>query len=456
MSLRLDWEIESEDRHIRQKSGEDPEARRQRRRRRLKLLLIPLILIGIVAGIVGGILLRLRDVEARVEQALIDTVDAEVATLRIGDEQGFLNFQRSATDAWYAAQQEAFSYYQTLKINDGIRLTGQIVDTVVDGSRARVQVQEIIDSAPYVRTWFYWRYEDGWRHVPPDYTFWGEARTLEADGLTIRYGAVDESLAQAMRATVEGWLQTGCASLGCGALPALRIEIVPDPGLKTGWSADDDWLLRVRSPYTDLARMDAPFDFSLQFEMANLLAERLVAVVSNGLQPVYPADAYYLRSSIVSWLVGRFASVNTNTFLLTSLAQNYGDEAVGALLKSLTPESDASVLNGVTGSATLAQADLDWRDFLTWRLALEGELIQRADEGNYLALYDTRDETVRSLAYERYNAGPVTRSRVVVSTTPETGPDGAYQLRAVVQISDTDQRDDVLFRLVGERWLRAN
>lgn len=455
MSLRLDWEIESEQQHIRQASGEDPESRRQRRRRRLMILMLPLVLLLLVGAVAAFVVLRLKQVDAEVEQVLRDTVDAEIATLRIGDEQAFLNFQRSAAGDWLATQQEVFSNYQSLKVGGDIQLTGQVVDVEVDGNRARAQVQEIIDGAPYVRTWFYWRYEDGWRHVPPDYTFWGEVDTLKADNLTIRYAEVDAVLAEAMQTSLTDWLQAACASLGCGDIPALQVEILPDPGLKTDWSAD--WTLQVRSPYTSLARMDMPFDFSMQFEIANLLVERLVSVTSVGMEPAYPTDAFYLRSSIVSWLVGRLVSINTNTFLLSSLAQNYGDAAVGSLLKAMPPNSSASVFNGVTGTSTLAEANLDWRDFLTWRLALEDELIRRGDEGNYLALYDTRDETARNLAYQRYNAGSTGESRVVTAATPETAPDGTYQLRALAEVGNpVTRQEEVLFRLVNEGWLRAN
>src|SRR5690606_37287043 len=113
----------------------------------------------IVGGIVGAVVLRLRDVELQAQRVLVDTVDAEVATLRLGDENAFLGFQRSASEAWLISQQESFDTYQSRKIDGTIQLTGQVLDTVIDGSRARVQVQEIIDQAPYVRTWCYWRYE---------------------------------------------------------------------------------------------------------------------------------------------------------------------------------------------------------------------------------------------------------------------------------------------------------
>ena len=90
MSLRLDWEIESEQQPVRQASGEDPESRRRRRRRRLIILLLPLLLLVMVGVVVGLIALRLRQIDAQVAHVLQDTVDAEVATLRIGDEHAWI------------------------------------------------------------------------------------------------------------------------------------------------------------------------------------------------------------------------------------------------------------------------------------------------------------------------------------------------------------------------------
>ena len=314
--------------------------------------------------------------------------------------------------------------------------------------------QEIIDNAPYVRTWFYWRYDDGWAHVPPDYTFWGDERTLETDSLRIQHQDVDAPLAESLATTVTDWLVDGCAILGCEALPQLNLEIVPQPGLIIQWSTDDPWLMRVPSPYTDISRLDMPFDFGMRFDLATLLAERLVSVASNEMQPVYPADAFYLHSAIGSWLVGRFVGVDTHSFLIDSLATQYGDVAVESLLQLMQPDSKASVLNIVTGADSLAQTTLDWRDFLTWRLALEDELIARREEGHFLTLYDTRDGETRTQAYNRFNAGTQAGRRTVVSTVMEPGPDGAMQLRATV---DTDAGQvEALFRLVNGDWLRAN
>lgn len=456
MGIHLDWEIEAEQEHVRQ-AGEDPQSARRRRRARLRVILIILLVLGVFAGLIAGVFWRLRTVDEQVERALRNTVEAEVAALRIGDQSAYLSVQRSATGDWQSAQQALFDAYQSLKLQRDVRLTGRVVDATVNGLRGRVQVEEIIDGVPYTRIWFYWRYEDGWRHVPPDYTFWGDIKTFSGEGVSVRYNSVDDALAQAVGQKIESWLKMGCEAITCGSLPGMTVEIVPDEALPLSWSDSNPWQLQFPSPYTRLARLDMPFDLNLQLQVAGLLGERLVAVSSNEMQPTYPADAYYLRSAVGSWLVGRFVQVDTNSFLVASLAQNYGDQAVGRLLQAMTPDANASILNTVTGEASLEQANLDWRDFFTWRLALENELITRRDEGNFLALYDTRDEAVRGAAYTRYNTGVSGEQRIVVSIIPETPPNGDFILRAIVQVGgDSGRQEAALFRVVDGGWRRAN
>lgn len=70
MSVKLEWEIESEQRFVREESGEDPESRRRRRRRRLWVLLIPLVLLAIVVVFAVFVLWRLRQADARIERNL--------------------------------------------------------------------------------------------------------------------------------------------------------------------------------------------------------------------------------------------------------------------------------------------------------------------------------------------------------------------------------------------------
>lgn len=457
MGIRLDWEIEAEQSRI-QRAGEDAVTARRRRLARLRLLLFILVILGILAGGVFFILSRLQAVDDEIAQDLRNTVDAEVTALRLGDYAAFSAAQRSASDTWLNAQKALFDNYQDLKMQENVELTGQILDFTVDRTRARVKVQEILGGVPYTRVWFYWRYEDGWRHVPPDYTFWGDVQTYEPQGVSIRYQTVDSTLATTMGDKLSNWLQTACSILTCGNLPSLMVEVVPDETLQTSWSVSNPWLLQIPSPYINRARSDMPFDTDLQFSVANLLAERLVSQASGNMQPTYPTDAYYLRQAIVSWLVGRFVQVDTHAFVISSLAANYGDVSVAHLLSAMKPDSSVTLLGQVTGVASLEQANLDWRDYLTWRVVTEDNLIRQRDDTNFLDLYDTRDDAARNLASQRFSDIPAQVSKVIVSEQLETGANGQPVLRAVMQVGEKENatQQEVLFDLVDGVWKRLN
>ncbi len=452
MGIRLDWEIEAERESRQQSAGEDPDARRRRRRTRLRFLVVILLLFLLAGGAAAAVFLRLRQVEQQIVQVLRDTVAAEVAALRLGDRESFLNMQRSATESWLQQQNATFDRYQSLKQNQDVNLSGRIIDAVVDGSRGRVQLEEIIDGVPYGLVWFYWRYDDGWRHVPPDYTFWGEARTLAAGGVTVRYQTVDQAVAQALAPRVAEWLRLGCAALGCAQTPSFTVEVIPSASLEARWSPDDPTILELPSPYVSEARLDMPFDTSAQIAAANLIAERLV-----GMNPAsHPSDGYYLHQAIISWLVKRFAEIETNSFLVSSLAERYGEQAVGRLLLTIQSNPRVSAISTVTGT-TLDAAQLDWRDFLTWRLAVEDDLITARDEANFLLLYDTADTLVRDQAYARYSSGDPGEPLTVTAAVPQQGANGVPELRAVVVGSDPAvAQEDIRFRLVAGEWKRAS
>lgn len=457
MGIRLDWEIEAEREHRQQSAGEDPELQRRRRRARLRFLLALFILLALIGGAVAAVVFRLRQVERQTEQVLLDTVAAEVAALRLGNLEAYLGMQRSATDAWLEQQSDNFDRYQMLKQNQNVNLSGRIIATQIDGSRGRVQIEEIIDGVPYGRVWFYWRYEDGWRHVPPDYTFWGDAKTFTSEGVTVRYHTVDQAVAQAVAPRIASWLRIGCAALACTTVPQITVEIVPNADQEAGWSPNDPSVLQLPSPYIDASRLDMPFDIGSQITAANLLAERLM----DDFTPVYPHDAYYLHQAIISWLVKRFAEVETNSFLISSLAEHYGDAAVGRLRSVLQLDSNISIIGQITGTS-LDAASLDWRDFLTWRLSLEDELITQREEAAFLNLYDTGDATVRDQAYVRFSSGDPGEPRTVTSVMAQQGSTGIPELRAVVDVGDpqtsnsTPTQEEILFRLINGDWKRAS
>lgn len=471
MGIRLNWEIEAEQERI-AGSGEDPEAARRRRRARNRFLLLVGGFLLVIGAAVGAFVLRLRYVDGEIDNRLRETIAAEIAALRLGDREAYLDLQRSATNDWRDYQSGVFDEWQALKTQADVTLTGRVLETEVDGLRARAMVEEIINGVPYARLGFYWRYgddddfdsdPDGWRHVPPDYTFWGEAASLEAPGLLIDYRAADEALAAALGDAVGGWLIDGCAALACAGIPPLTIAIVPDDYAVLEWQGDaiTSGRLIIPSPLIRRMRLDQPFDPSLRLVVAQKTADWLMASI-NPQAPRYPADAYYLRFAIASWLVGRFTQTNTNSFLISSIAGVYGDGSVGRVLQALQPDSSIRAIAGAVGAPSLAAAPLDWRDFLTWRLQLERELSGRGDQTSFFALYDTREDAGRALAYERYalaiaapdDAPP--QGVTAVAPFQQSGSDPALLADVVTGQGESAVRETVTFRFVEGTWRRAS
>lgn len=453
--IRLDWEIESN--QVRVEEREDSALAQARRLSLLRLVMVIAIVLLILAVVALLLNVRLRQFDAQIEQLLRDTVDTEIAALRIGDQKTFMDLQRSATEDWFRAQEQTFNNYQTLKSEQEIQLTGHVIEVAISNQRGRVHVEEIINGISYTRLWFYWRYEDGWRHVPPDYTFWGEPQIQNGTGFAVRYQSVDAILATQFHDKLEQWLRFACESLTCADLPFITVDIVPGQLTGISWAAGQPWQLIVPSPYASRARSDIPFEVTLQLDAAGLLAERIVNHVSGGMQPVFPADAVFLRAGVVSWLIGRFVQLDTGSLLISSLANNHGAGAVGSLTRSLSPLADVGILSGIMG-VPLDQSGLDWRDFFTWRLNTEDQLIALRDENNWLNLYDTRSDSVRVTAYSRYVANPAPEKKLALLAQAQTAPDGTPQVLVSVQIGngDTARVEMVLFNLVNGTWRRAS
>jgi hypothetical protein len=156
-------------------------------------------------------------------------------------------------------------------------------------------------------------------------TYLGAPQTHTNDHVIINYHEVDAAFATRMGDSITNWVTVACDALTCDGLPLIRVEILSRGVSQIDWSSDDPWLLRVPSPYIKRARSDLPFSPELQVEVATLLAERIVLQAANGIPAVYPADAYFLQQGVISWLVGRFVLIDTESFLITSLAANYGD-----------------------------------------------------------------------------------------------------------------------------------
>ena len=453
--IRLEWNVETQ--KIDKFDSEDPIAKRGRRRRALRLLM----LIGVVLAVLTfGVLVvrqRLLDVQSQLEQLLRETVHAETAALRIGDINTFLAAQDSASDTWRQRQQSVFREYSELKARHDVDLTGAILDLEIDGERGRVVVEEIVNGVRYAQVWFYRNLGDGWRHVTPDFSFWGQERRLETDALSILYFDLDERFAQAISEAVGGWLRRGCQILRCDSMPKLAIVVVKDSAQPVSWARDGTATLLVLSPAGGRMSLDAPFDQNRQGLVAEALAEVLIRLRTDGRQDVYPQDADYLRLSVAAYLVKQFLDAEGGDSLVDSLASLYGEEKVAELVDHLAPAASMAILQLVIGGA-LEEAPLDWRDFVKWRLNTEADLIESGAEGDLLNLYDTGDEDVWQTAQQRYRSKIMFRPRAVLDQAIARAPDGSAQLRVTV-IADVGANDEervVLFNLVDGVWKRAN
>ena len=398
--IRLEWNVESQ--RIDGSDSEGPEAKRRRRRGLLGLLLFVCILLAAIAFALLFLRQRLQDIERQFAQLLQDTVKAEVAALRIGDLNSFLNIQSADNADWLNGQRATFQQYSDLKSDGSIELTGSILGVEIDGERARVLIQENINKLPYVRLWFYRRTDEGWQHVEPDHSFWGERRKFESATAIVNYRAVDHEFARQLSDALAEWIEKGCDILDCAGLPRLRVDIVADAENDAAWLDETAMRLQIRSPYVDIARADTPFDGWRQLLVSRLLAERLVNAHTDYLTATHPHDAHYLRQSAIAWFSEKFTRLDSGATLMRSLAENYGDNKIAQLLSQLSDTSDLSLVQQVI-DPRLEEADLDWRDFVEWRLDLEAELATSRRQNEWLNLYDTSDESTRLAAYDRYS-----------------------------------------------------
>jgi hypothetical protein len=454
MGVKLDWEIEAE-RATYNNLGERSYDVRQRRANYRRTLLAILIVAGVVLTVVGLFLARLWYVDGTIERQLRDTIAAETAALRIGDFAAYLYVQRSGSDAWMQGQRELFWAYQQAKLEHTIDLTGQVLALEIDEYRARAAIEEIVDGERYQVLWFYWRYEDGWRHVPMDVTFWGGDATYEGQNVTVHYGRLDEALVEALIPGLERLWNQGCDWLACAAPPGpLTVQVMPDPAVGVSWSPDEAEVLRIASPLSGRARVDLPLEPALARQIGTLLARRLVDHARSDLNPAPAADAAFLQGALENWLVGRFLGDGgtLGSGFVESLVRVYGEQAVGVLAQNLQSDSSIAILATVF-MTPLDVLPVDWREFFQWRLALEPFLLAQGNQAGVLALYDDLAQNEAQALFTDPSAAtrPVlTVLRVVVGP----GTDGGSRAWAVVQYPDGSE-GPITFRLVDGVWRRS-
>lgn len=472
--IKLDWHVESEQSQTR--ATEDPAARQRRLHAWRQFLAILAALAIVVGAVVAAILWRLNDIENRIHRDLLDTVDAEITALRIGDLAGFMAIQRSASDAFMLEQSRKYEEYQALKQAGRIQLTGTVIDATIDNQRARVVIEEILDGVPQHVVWFYWRYEDGddsrsgWRRVPDDLTFWGDSNEIAAGAGSVTYHALDEPLARALAERLPAWWGRGCALLSCADVPPVpHIDIVAARPAAVEWASPDGWTLRVTSPLVGRARADVPLPPDLARSIAQQLAARLVRYSTGSTALSAHNDAAWLYDEYARWMAHHMMSQTPSPEqggFIESLIAAYGPGAPGTVLSALrsTPTLDG-VLTALTG-IPLAQLsadqldDLAWGSFFQWRLALEPRLLSESHGEAFIGLYDLGDRTAAGEAMLRLESPayalrpvPVVRS---VQITRENQQTYAWVGASYMENGYSVQDVTILWRWANESWRRVN
>ncbi len=381
--IGLEWEIERENGWAPVQAAGDAKSGRH----------IPTILylaIGVALGItLAGLVMlyRLQWADGQLESELRAVVAAETAAIRIGDRDRFLELQRGDDATWLALQERTFDDYQELKRSGEVEPGRRIVEIEVSGPRGRVVLEERINDRVYHVTWFYWRYDDGWRHIPPDVIWWGDELSLEGQSVTIRYRRLDEPFAAQIAADAESWWPEGAGTIGCEPPPHLSIEVSPDPASTVGWLPDDEPTLRVHSPLLGRVPADGSLEPGFRAELADLLARRLVECVTGDLSATWPGDAYWLAARLSDWLSSQMYPGAGEGDFIASLVSEFGADFPARLAESLRPESDIGLLSSLSG-VPLSDLPVEWASFFQYRLDAEAYRIAQGNQNAHLSLID--------------------------------------------------------------------
>jgi hypothetical protein len=456
VGIRLDWQVEAE--QVYEKSGEDPQAKRRRHRQRLQVIFFTVgILLGL-GGLGAAALIRLNTVDNALRESLSETVQAEISALRIGDFTSFITLQRSASNAWLEYQDVRYQIYQEQKAANEIELVGKISDIAIDGQRGRVIVEEIRQGAPYKVVWFYWRYSDGWRHVPSDFTFWGDPAEIVGDAVTVEYNTLDQALAKELAERADRWWMDGCTIVGCDSPPPLTIRITSRPTDQLGWdiSTESERLtLIVPSPLAiaDGTPADVVLSDTLAGQIALPIADRQFAIATHGLQPIATTDAAWLKQAIINWLAADYTQrvdLNANGFV-QSLKDSYGVASIGQIARALTENSNISVVSLVL-NADLPTLRVDWRSFFQHRLDIEKSLLAENRTDEFFSLWNTGDPAAQNpIQFRLQNPTAPSPQVQVVAISPDT----TGLMTAIIQATYNDQEVLVTFRFVDGTWKRV-
>ncbi|MBN1429174.1 MAG: hypothetical protein JXB07_12435 [Anaerolineae bacterium] len=446
MSIKLDWEVESEGGW--KEVGEDPGAiaERQRRVRRARNSLLVVWVLILILG--GGIVYRLFTVGQQVRAALEATVAAETLALRIGDRESYLAIQ-SDIGEWWKIQETMFEEYQSTAIP--IDVTGQIVQMDITADRARVTLREIYDGKEYHVMWFYQRDADGWKHVAHDPRFWGERRERKSAYFDFDYYSADQELVETLVVQLNKWWNTACSLTSCTSKPDhIQVLIEPDRLAKVGWAEYDANTLIVPSPLIGRFQVGESAAPSLTIRLSDLIAGRWAEHISGGESPDY-SEIHWLESELRLWLQQAFVPGQPPAPLLTPLVETYGQQIVPQLTARIKMGDELpATLEALTGTP-VSDLQVGWEHYLAYRLRADAALIAGGHETEAILLYrDPERPTSSTMSYAE-EAQP---DSIQVLSLRRYGELWGANIHYTMRYRYGEEKSSfVLFRLLNKRWV---
>lgn len=478
MGIELDWQVEADESQM--SAQEDPQQKKKRRRERRNMILASLALAMCLCAAIVAAAWRLRTIEQRDKDDLTAAVESEFTALRIGNSSAYMNLQRSGSEPWLEGQRSQFEEYQTLKQTGRLSGDFEIVNIEIAGERSekgRVIVQETIDGTPYQQVWFYWRYElqadeeedsaqAGWRHVPPDVTFWGEEKTIENDHSSVVYKELDARMAEALAEKVEAWWVMGCALLACPTAPEnLELIVDPEAGVERTWEPAEGWRLRVVSPYlNDRVPANADIPPVFEQEIATMIAERLLIHATSGVlqfpeNEIVEYDTTWAKYELVDWLVSHFLGQESPFF--DSIAQVFGETMPGNIARNISSNQQINQFAATLGAGNLQDIEIGrlglirWADFFIWRMLLERDRHLKQDWGNFFALYEGGEANPAAIARQADPVYAATPIETIQSVSFSFRADGT--MAAVLSVVDANGASaQYQFMWNGDTFLRVN
>ena len=397
--VKFDWEVESKYPSHNVGFDETPSSNGEASDASSFPFTLMLILL-MLSGVVGFAMYRLEQVHQTIENRLHETVKAEVSFLRLGDRTQFLAVQRSASPSWVEAQTIRYEDYQYLKTQHLLNLNTEIISSTIDGSRARIQLTEQIDGQTYLQTWFYWNYQDGWRHVPIDYTFWGEPQTQTGEYITLLYSKLDHEVATQLYRELEQGLARVCIWIAC---EPFVLRVVSREGIYVNWSEAIPNQLEVSSPYIERVDLQQPIPETLMNDITIQIAKRLAQANGAMLEVDALTDRAFIENQLIDYIQSHLFNRDSSGNLFADLNIVFENPRIQEVLVASSQSHLIPLLHELLTQPSPSDMPITWESYANWLLNVEYTYWTIGDVQGFNALY-LNDSVSQLVALTHYSA----------------------------------------------------